>query len=271
MKESEIITSLYFFDDTQIRIVYDFPVYKILYISEGNMCVSLNGYSYKITANSLVCFNNFENLEIQVLSRPCRRYLLCLNPLEFERNINEPIFDILFKTRFSENNIFAIDNPSMVISFFALLENEKKTADLFSTRFCSSQIFCFLADLFRSNREHFLMNEHRRIPVIAQVQQHIDSNYSENITISDLCDKFFVSQSYLNHKFKEIVGYSPIQYLKLLRLSHSRRLLITTSFTVNQISECCGFEDQNNFTKAFKKQYSMTPSEFRKTYSISAR
>ena len=74
---------------------------------------------------------------------------------------------------------------------------------------------------------------------------------------------YYISLFYLSHSFKKLTGYSPKQYLLLTRMSYARELLITTDTAVKVITDQCGFNDVNNFIRVFKREYQMTPKQYR--------
>ena len=73
-----------------------------------------------------------------------------------------------------------------------------------------------------------------------------------------------MNHCYLTHLFKKQVGYSPKQYILLNRLSYAQELLETTQLQVSQVALQCGFGDVNNFIRAFREWFGVSPSQFRK-------
>ena len=59
------------------------------------------------------------------------------------------------------------------------------------------------------------------------------------------------------------MGYSPKQYLLLNRLSYAQELLENSDLPVSQIAFQCGFGDANNFIRAFRESFGLSPSQFR--------
>lgn len=93
---------------------------------------------------------------------------------------------------------------------------------------------------------------------------YLDTNYSEKIVIKDLAKSLGVHPNYLSRIFSEKFGCSPKQYLMQLKLKKACRLLMTTELPVAVISNSLGFDDQLAFSKLFKKEMSMSPTEYRK-------
>ena len=59
-----------------------------------------------------------------------------------------------------------------------------------------------------------------------------------------------------------------MEYLTHVRIQKAKRLLISTSKSVKEIAEICGYSDQNYFSKVFLKRCGMTPTAFRKQKTV---
>ena len=81
-----------------------------------------------------------------------------------------------------------------------------------------------------------------------------------------LAKKYHISSSTLSHQFKKITGVSVFEYLVSCRLALAKAQLAKTKMRINEIVEECGFCDNSNFSRTFKKSVGMTPSQFRRTY-----
>lgn len=93
--------------------------------------------------------------------------------------------------------------------------------------------------------------------------EYICSNYNKNITNYDIAQAGFISPYYLNKRFKEVVGETPLQYLTKIRLKNAMTMLHNPDYTIDTIARQCGFQNANYFTKVYKKHTGLTPSEFR--------
>jgi two-component system response regulator YesN len=99
--------------------------------------------------------------------------------------------------------------------------------------------------------------------VINHIKQYIDQNYTDNITLNTLAEKFYVNSSYVSRLFKEELGENFIDYLTGKRMEEAMRLLLSTEMHVYEISEKIGYGNPKYFSQLFKKYTGMSPREYR--------
>ena len=92
----------------------------------------------------------------------------------------------------------------------------------------------------------------------------IDTNYFEKITIEDIAAGVGVSRKTLAAVFSSLTGFTPKDYLIYYRLSKAVDLLRDTSMSIDTIASSVGYNDQFYFSKQFKTNVGMTPSECRR-------
>ncbi len=97
-----------------------------------------------------------------------------------------------------------------------------------------------------------------------QINQYINSNYDQPISMKDLSEKLFLSNGYLSRFFKKNYGMSFANYLTNVRVFHAADELLYTDAPITLVAYDCGFTSAAFFNKVFKKAYGVTPSEFRK-------
>lgn len=96
--------------------------------------------------------------------------------------------------------------------------------------------------------------------VRAEIEKNIED---ESYSVEQLSKNLFMSYSQVHRKLSAVIGYSPNQFIKLLRLEKAMTLLKTTDDTIANIAALCGFSDAGYFGKVFKQEYGMTPQEWR--------
>ncbi len=102
-------------------------------------------------------------------------------------------------------------------------------------------------------------------PLILKIALFINNNYSSEITLPLLCEKFFLSKATLCSHFKNAMNCSIMDYLFRLRLSKAMEYLASTNKSIEEISELCGFSSANYFSLAFKKAIGISPMNYRKS------
>ena len=99
---------------------------------------------------------------------------------------------------------------------------------------------------------------------VREILQYISENYAENLTLTGLAKKFYVSTSYLSKIFKEEIGKNFLEYVNEVRLMHAVRYLMEEKLTIEQIAEVTGFKNARSFSGKFRERYQILPSEYRK-------
>lgn len=94
--------------------------------------------------------------------------------------------------------------------------------------------------------------------------KYINEHLTEKISLDTLATKIHISKYYLCRKFKEETGMSVFSYLKSQRIALAKALLSKGDKPVTYIALETGFGDISSFTKCFKAETGITPSEYRR-------
>ena len=95
--------------------------------------------------------------------------------------------------------------------------------------------------------------------------EYIEANLDKNIHLEFLASKFALSKYHFHRIFKALIGDPPFRYIEKRRLSGAATELIETNRRIIDIAFDYGFNSHESFIRSFKKKYSLTPSQFRKT------
>ena len=101
-----------------------------------------------------------------------------------------------------------------------------------------------------------------------RIKEYIDIHYCEPITLQNIAEELNISQYYLSHVFKQMSGYSPVQYLLRRRIGEAQTLLITTDMSITRVAESVGYDTQSYFNLQFTKTVGMPPNKFRHNYVV---
>lgn len=92
----------------------------------------------------------------------------------------------------------------------------------------------------------------------------INTEYKENITLSYLSKKVFLSANYIRLVFKEKTGVSILDYLLKVRIEKAKKLLAETDLNIGDISSMVGYPNSSYFCTVFKSKTGISPSEYRR-------
>lgn len=93
----------------------------------------------------------------------------------------------------------------------------------------------------------------------AYMRAHLD----EKIQMSELAKGLHLSERNFRKCFTASIGVSPKAYLQAARLEHAKELLRAGEQSISEISEAVGYYSQFQFSRDFKKEYGLTPSDYR--------
>lgn len=170
---------------------------------------------------------------------------------------------------FDEDDCFVIENKSPIIDRIELLINEHGHI----VWHCTTKLPLYA----KNGRVIGLKGYTRQIkeaekiahpfkdlqPVIEYIRQNIHRvvEVEKLVAISQL------SESQFRRKFKQVFRLSPIKLILKLRIMKACGLLRSSALTISEISDLCGFENQNYFSRYFRQQMGGAPREYRKRYT----
>lgn len=98
---------------------------------------------------------------------------------------------------------------------------------------------------------------------VRMVIQYIREKYSEPIHIQEIADYCGLDRSYLGKIFKNATGQTPQKYLMEHRIKRAKELLQDTDMPVRHVGFSVGYNDPLAFSKVFKQETGLSPSEYR--------
>lgn len=93
---------------------------------------------------------------------------------------------------------------------------------------------------------------------------YFNENYNKDISIDEYAKKRHMSTCWFIRSFRRLTKKTPMKYIMELRLANAMTLLENTSYSVNRISSLVGYDNALYFSRLFKKQTGISPTEYRK-------
>ena len=153
----------------------------------------------------------------------------------------------------------ALDQPQLIIGKV----NTDETIALLAVNASFHAWFVRILDMLRCN----LPDQPQEIDSrISRLCDYMQMNLAKRLTLPDLAQYLYISESHLRLLFRKTMGISPSLYLLQLRLQKAKDLLVNTSYSLKEIAELSGFQTLNHFSRMFRKYESIPAIQYRKRY-----
>ena len=151
---------------------------------------------------------------------------------------------------------YGLDKDKMLEAYYKLPVLDNKCID--------SAISILKMLIYYITSEKFFHYDHSI--QFASIDQYIEQNLGEKITVEDICKHFRISRHLLYATFENESGDSIQEYIIKKRLRKAQHLLASTNLSVGQISAKVGYTEYNYFFRIFKERVGVTPLQYRKQF-----
>ena len=227
-------------------------VCQLILVEEGQLYVEYNGESYVAPADSLVLLD---------CRRP-HRYTagsdeLHMRWFHFVGAGSEAYTNLILQTR---GVVLPVDPEGKIQACMSDILAAAQQQDM-NVHMTSVHIHTLLAllvqlpgQLHRSDIEQ----------VIDRSAAYIETHYGDaDLSNESLAHMSALSSCYFIRQFKNIRGITPHQYIQAVRIRSARQMLTTTSRSIEDIADICGFSNASHFIMVFKRMTGITPLQFR--------
>ncbi|MEK5028953.1 response regulator [Paenibacillus sp. FSL M7-1046] len=106
--------------------------------------------------------------------------------------------------------------------------------------------------------------------VVEKAKRYIEDNYHKDLSIEELSEVAGLSISHFCTLFKQISGYTFLEFVTNCRMEKAKYILQNSNVKVYQVAPLVGYQDPRYFTQVFKKATGKTPTEYREEYTKQA-
>jgi YesN/AraC family two-component response regulator len=237
--------------------------YEIYYLLKGERHIFIEDKIFTLHENSIVIIPPFYMHKTE--GGPYERINVYLsNDLldESERKFLSSCSSILsFELENSKKN--------MLFSLFRPFLEETDKEDLLKKKYSLSFAKTFLYILQSSTLTPLsyapsISKNNANKNLILDIVAYINTHFQENITLESLKNKFFISKNTLCKNFQQVMHCSVMEYCSAVRLNEAKHLLLTTTKSIEDIADLCGYSSANYFSLLFKSKTGLAPSTYRK-------
>ncbi len=135
-----------------------------------------------------------------------------------------------------------------------------------SVKLSLCMILAMMSEHLQEKSSDDIIHYGEKNPKISEIITYINSNYTEDITLNHLAQRFYLSPFYLSKLFKQVTNITVVQYLNTIRVKKAKYHLIHTNDKIIDIAFRVGFNSNTHFTRVFNQICNESPNHFRKRH-----
>ncbi len=246
-------------------IYYRMPASTFLYAIGRKAKVILNESSYQTEYFGL--FHGGKGTVLQIHPEcECLEYYMVLYKPDSSFSYNHKLIRQLSQVNpFRQQFGFAPANPIFFSEQLKKMHEKWKGQTPLNRFYGKAAFYQFVYEIYGElNQSHIHIFEP---DIIDMAMRYLDTHYNEKIGIQEMCGILGISYSHLHRTFKQKTKQSPQEYLIKIRLSKAMNLLSNSKFSIREIAEYCGFQDERNLQRAFAGKIGISPKRYRENMS----
>ncbi len=256
-------------DQIELELNYHYHEFnKVVVFLSGSVTYVVEGKAYFLQPWDILLVPHGQiHRPIIDPQEPYERIILWVNSDFLSRHSAEG-GDLLQCFRLAQARKFALvrldaGNRPELTRMFAGLEDALRSTEFgheLLSRANFLQLMIYLNRMALRDSTNLDINAYRSDPKMEQILAYINANLEDDLSLETIASRFFISKSYLMHRFKELTGCSAHKYVRQKRLLWAADM-IREGVPIIEASQRCGFRDYSAFLRAFKQVFGIIPSE----------
>lgn len=232
---------------------------EIFAVFEGTLAFFINEEEYPLGSGEFILLNSNE---IHSISSPeANRTIVLQIPMNVLRNVETGGGLILFTHSPKRQD-------SKIMELIESMYQELQERGSEYEWKVQSDFFMLVYLLLTKYRKREILPEeirhYRKLNRLSTITGYIRENYTKELSLEMVADRFGYSPSYLSRMFRKYAQTNYKTYLQNVRIEYGFQELANTDHTIGEIALNNGFPNQKAFTREFKKKYGILPSEYRR-------
>lgn len=265
---------VYYYSDKPENAVssHTHDYYEFYFFLEGNVCLHVDNKKYYIRSGDFLLIppGVAHYPEFLDAKTPYRRFILWLSDSYYQNicNMSKDIGYLILnfqKTGEYSYHCDPLQFNRIQARIFELIEEIKSNRFGRDTQisFCINALLLYLSRILYESLHG--TGESNDIGLGVAISEYINHHLEEDLSLDAIQKEFFVSKFHISHTFKEEFGISIHQYITKKRLQACRDAILG-GMSISKTYELYGFNDYSSFFRAFKKEYAVSPKEFRELH-----
>lgn len=233
--------------------------FDLLYITEGETHILIRDNRYTAVAGDLAVYYPGEYHQEEIA--PGKFSYICLR---FQKKFVDP--QLKFPAQSELEPVFNLPWKDRFRALFEQIVIEHGGVDSFNQLLVGTylaQLVILLGRALSFCKESLPSETHERELRISTILDLIHARVDLDLSLKDLAGEVYMSESHFSHVFKDVMGVPPKRYVISAKMEKARELLLMSNQPLSDIALSLGYDEPAYFSRLFKKQWGISPAEFR--------
>jgi len=172
--------------------------------------------------------------------------------------------DLIKQCGLTTSTVYTVSNRERIIAKLEALLHTFSVRDEVFEADAASKLHALLVAIGRMVASQKIPRAQQEKRRLERTLKYIHENYTTDITVRELAEMEYLSESRYRALFSATMKQSPAEYIINLRMNTACELLESSSVDIHQIAQTVGYADQRYFARLFRKRYGVTPTAYRK-------
>jgi AraC-like DNA-binding protein len=258
--------------------------YEIYFFHSGDCKYLINNRIYELQPGDIILLDGMTLHKANPgTDSTYTRSMLHFSPTYLQESLNalgipnlldpfKKLNNYLLRTGYDESGQFVDGRMKEISNSLTHIEDELQRTgkkDEFLTAEVKLELIQLLLGIYKmSQRElsHVSSKKSEKEVHAETIASWINDHYSEKVSLDKIASALNLSKYYVSHVFKEVTGFTVMEYVMACRLNQVKYLLeMEPNQSLLEVSSATGFESVAHFSRYFKEKVGTTPSQYRKT------
>lgn len=219
----------------------------------GNAKYFVEGNIYNLKHGDILFIKKAEAHSLQITSlTPYKRIIINFNAAAIDNRLTQIILSSFDRLPLGKGNRFSFSmfkDKHWLYYIDKILSCDNNEAK-------SLYLSVLINEMYECHTE--VLNLYTEEDGFTDIIAYLNNNITENLTLDSICEKFYISKSHLNRKFRRMTGSTVWEYITAKRLILAKDFLSHGEAPMTVYSKC-GFNDYTSFFRAYKSEFGVCP------------
>lgn len=273
MESPDVVIRTLSDDGTEPMLLHSHNFYEMIFCIKGKLHYLLDGKRFLIYPGDIILIPpglSHQPLFLEPMAESYERYIIWIDSDFWEKSSDgNPVLDFSFRQCRDRNNYLLRTHRATWAGLFGAVKwlNDEFTKKDFGWEVSVRNLLIHL--MVHISRTFYYQNlsipDAEKNNLMDDVCLYVTAHLRDKLTLESVAQHFLVSKSTISHLFSSQFQVSFYQWIIQRRLITAKNSILSGT-QIQHVWECCGFGDYSSFYRAFKKEFGLSPQEFKKKF-----